>query len=86
VNEIICHGIPDDRPLETGDIVNLDITVYKHGVHADLNETFYVGEVPQSSKFLVQKTYECLDNVVPYLKPGTMYREIGNFIGKYIEE
>lgn len=43
VNEVICHGIPDMRPLEAGDIVNLDVTVYKHGVHADLNETYLVG-------------------------------------------
>lgn len=42
VNEVICHGIPDDRPLENGDIVNLDITVYKHGFHSDLNETYTV--------------------------------------------
>lgn len=46
---MICHGIPDDRPLEEGDIVNCDITVYKHGVHADLNETYFVGKVSESS-------------------------------------
>lgn len=43
VNEVICHGIPDLRPLEEGDIVNVDVTVYKNGFHADLNETFCVG-------------------------------------------
>lgn len=43
VNEVICHGIPDDRQLEEGDIVNLDVTVYKHGFHIDLNETYHVG-------------------------------------------
>jgi len=43
VNEVICHGIPDDRPLQNGDIVNLDISVYKNGFHTDLNETFLVG-------------------------------------------
>jgi len=46
VNEVICHGIPDDRPLEEGDIVNLDISVYKHGFNSDLNETYHVGKVP----------------------------------------
>ena len=60
VNEVICHGIPDSRPLENGDIINLDVTVYKHGFHADLNETYLVGEVAESSKFLVTKAYECL--------------------------
>ena len=53
MNEVICHGIPDDRPLENGDIVNLDISVYYKGMHIDLNETYYVGEVSDSSKFLV---------------------------------
>lgn len=60
VNEVICHGIPDNRPLENGDIVNLDITVFKHGFNVDLNETYFVGEVPESSKFLVEKAYNCL--------------------------
>ena len=46
VNEVICHGIPDDRPLEEGDIVNLDISVYKYGFNSDLNETYHVGKVP----------------------------------------
>ncbi len=57
INEVICHGIPDDRPLENGDIVNLDITVFKDGVHADLNETYTVGQVAESSKFLVSIFY-----------------------------
>lgn len=54
---MICHGIPDDRELLVGDIINIDITVYKHGLHADLSETFEIGEVPESSRFLIQKTY-----------------------------
>ena len=45
INEVICHGIPDQRPLEKGDIVNVDITLYHKGYHGDLNETFIVGEV-----------------------------------------
>lgn len=53
VNEVICHGIPDDRALEDGDIVNLDVTALYKGFHIDLNETYYVGKVPDSSKFLV---------------------------------
>ena len=74
VNEVICHGIPDDRPLQNGDIVNLDITVYKDGFHVDLNETYLVGEVAESSKFLVTKAYECLEKAISICKPGTMYR------------
>jgi methionyl aminopeptidase len=86
VNEVICHGIPDDRPLENGDIVNLDVTIYKNGVHVDLNETYLVGEVAESSKFLVTKAYESLQKAIEICKPGTMYREVGNVITKYIEE
>ena len=60
VNEIICHGIPDCRPLEDGDIVNLDISVYYGGYHGDLNETFMVGNVADDSVRLVQCAYESL--------------------------
>lgn len=60
VNEVICHGIPDSRPLEEGDIINLDISCYKDGFHADLNETFCVGKVSESSRALVEHTYEAL--------------------------
>lgn len=60
VNECICHGIPDTRKLEEGDIINLDISCYKNGVHADLNETFLVGKCPESSRALVEATYDSL--------------------------
>uniref|UniRef100_A0A670KFK8 C6H2-type domain-containing protein n=1 Tax=Podarcis muralis TaxID=64176 RepID=A0A670KFK8_PODMU len=77
VNEVICHGIPDRRRLQEGDIVNVDITVYRNGYHGDLNETFYVGEVDEGAKRLVQTTYECLmqsidaeNKAVGVMKPG----------------
>ena len=60
MNECICHGIPDTRPLENGDIVNLDISVFKDGYHADMNETYLVGKVSKSSRDLVQATYDSL--------------------------
>lgn len=60
VNEIICHGIPDTRPLQDGDIVNLDITAYIDGHHGDMNETFCVGNVSESHKALILATYESL--------------------------
>jgi len=85
VNEIICHGIPDTRPLEEGDIINVDISVFKDGFHGDLNETFLVGKVAKSSKQLVAKTYESLEKAIAYCKPGAMYREIGNIISNVVE-
>jgi methionyl aminopeptidase len=66
--------------------VNLDISTFKNGFHADLNETFAVGEIPESSKFLIEKTYRALELAIGICKPGVMYREIGNVIGKYVEE
>lgn len=74
INEVICHGIPDFRPLEDGDIVNIDISVYKNGFHADLNETFFVGAVDADSRRLVRCAYESLAAAIAICKPGTMYR------------
>jgi methionyl aminopeptidase len=74
INEVICHGIPDTRPLEEGDIVNLEISCYKDGVHADLNETFCVGQVSESSRALIEATYDSLMNCIKECKPGVMYR------------
>eukprot|EP00116_Pleurobrachia_bachei_P003211 sb/3463473/ len=84
VNEVICHGIPDQRPLEDGDIVNIDITVFKDGFHGDLNETFYVGNVDEKGKKLVEASYECLQRAIASVKPGAKYRDVGNIIQKYI--
>lgn len=82
VNEVICHGIPDTRPLEEGDILNLDVSVYKDGHHTDLNETFFVGKVDDESKALVRTAFDCLQAAIELVKPGTMYRDIGNAISK----
>jgi methionine aminopeptidase len=60
INETICHGIPDMRPFEKGDIVNLDVSVFYKGFHVDLNETYMVGEVDAESRRLVEVTYNCL--------------------------
>ncbi|XP_057807372.1 methionine aminopeptidase 1A-like isoform X2 [Salvia miltiorrhiza] len=83
VNEVICHGIPDARILEDGDIVNVDVTVYYKGVHGDLNETFFVGNVDEASKRLVQCTYECLEKAIAAVKPGVRFREMGEIISRH---
>ena len=78
VNEVICHGIPDMRPLEDGDIVNIDISVYYKGMHSDLNETFFVGtKVDKDGKRLVEGAYLSLMEAIKLCKPGMMYRELG---------
>lgn len=81
VNEVICHGIPDDRPLEDGDIVNIDITAYIGDVHGDTNKTYLVGDVDQESRLLVERTHEATMRAIRAVKPG---REI-NVIGRVIE-
>ncbi|QOR48489.1 type I methionyl aminopeptidase [Trueperella pecoris] len=81
INEVICHGIPDDRPLEEGDIINLDVTAYKDGVHGDTNAMFYVGEVDPESRLLCERTYTSMMRGIKAVKPG---REI-NVIGRVIE-
>lgn len=81
VNEVICHGIPDSRPLEEGDIVNLDVTAYYDGVHGDTNAMFYVGEVDEESRLLCERTYNAMMRGIKAVKPG---REI-NVIGRVIE-
>jgi methionyl aminopeptidase len=80
VNEVICHGIPDDRALADGDIVNLDITVYVDGVHGDTNATFCVGDVDTASRRLVRVTEECLDLGIEAVRPGAPLSDIGRAI------
>ena len=80
VNEVICHGIPDDRALVDGDIVNLDITVYVDGVHGDTNATFCVGDVDPESRRLVRVTEECLDLGIEAVRPGAPLSDIGRAI------
>lgn len=79
-NEIICHGIPDCRPMQKGDIINLDVSVYHEGLHADLNETFFIGDCDEDSHRLVKAAYESLRKASEMIKPGTLYRDLGNAI------
>ncbi|WP_030146358.1 type I methionyl aminopeptidase [Terrabacter tumescens] len=81
VNEVICHGIPDARPLEDGDIVNIDVTAYIHGVHGDTDATYLVGDVDEESRLLVERTHEAMMRGIRAARPG---REI-NVIGRVIE-
>jgi len=85
VNEVICHGIPDMRPLRSGDICNVDVTVFHQGYHGDLNETFHVGEVSPEASKLVKTTWECLQKAIEIVKPGVKYRDVGNVIQKHAQ-
>lgn len=86
VNEVICHGIPDQRPLRDGDIVNLDVSVYHRGFHADLNETLFVGQCDEESHKLVRSCYAALKAASELIRPGAMYRSLGAAISVVAEE
>jgi methionyl aminopeptidase len=83
VNEVICHGIPDSTELRDGDIVNLDVTAYIHGVHGDTNATYLVGEVDETSRLLVERTREALDRAIKAVRPGRQINVIGRVIESY---
>ena len=80
VNNQVCHGIPDDRQLKDGDIVNIDITVYKNGYHGDTSRMFLVGTVLPHVKRLCQVTYECMWLGIGLVKPGNYLGDIGHVI------
>jgi len=85
VNEVICHGIPDDRVLLDGDIVNCDVTIFLHGVHGDCNATFCVGDVDDNGRRLVQVTREALWKGIEQVRPGARLYEVGRAIQSHAE-
>jgi methionyl aminopeptidase len=83
VNEVVCHGIPDSRVVEDGDIVNIDVTAYLDGVHGDTNATFLAGDVPEETRLLVERTREALDRAIKVVRPGRRMNVIGRVIESY---
>jgi methionyl aminopeptidase len=85
VNEVICHGIPGDRELKDGDIVNVDITSILNGYYADANKTFYVGTPGSDARKIVDVAQECLKRGMSQVKPGNTIGDIGWAIQTYAE-
>uniref|UniRef100_A0A0N4ZTK1 Methionine aminopeptidase n=1 Tax=Parastrongyloides trichosuri TaxID=131310 RepID=A0A0N4ZTK1_PARTI len=86
VNEVICHGIPDDYKLKSGDICNVDVTVFKNGFHGDLNETFFVSTpLCDEDVHLVSTAYKCLSEAIKVVRPGVNYNEIGKTIQNVVD-
>ncbi len=83
LNEVICHGIPDDTAIEDGDIVNVDITAFIGGVHGDTNATFLAGQVDEESRLLVERTREALMRGIRAVAPGRPLNAIGRVIESY---
>jgi methionyl aminopeptidase len=83
VNEVICHGIPDDTVLQDGDIVNIDVTAYKDGMHGDTNRTFVVGTAAPEVQDLVTRTEEAMRRGIRAVAPGRQVNVIGRAIESY---
>ncbi|RDV44585.1 type I methionyl aminopeptidase [Leifsonia sp. ku-ls] len=83
VNEVICHGIPDDTVIEEGDIVNIDITAFKNGFHGDSNQTFIAGTASDEVTQLVDRTREALARGIKAVAPGRQVNVIGRAIESY---
>lgn len=86
VNEVICHGIPDTRPLQDGDILDIDITLYHNGYHGDLNESILIGDsCTEADKKLVKCAHDALWSAIDIVKPGTLIRELGGQIERVVK-
>ncbi|MBP2702562.1 type I methionyl aminopeptidase [Microbispora sp. RL4-1S] len=83
INEVICHGIPDDTVLNDGDIINVDITAFIGGVHGDTDATFLVGEVDEESRLLVERTREAMMRAIKAVAPGRQLNIVGRVIEAY---
>ncbi|MDF2442740.1 MAG: methionyl aminopeptidase [Subtercola sp.] len=83
VNEVVCHGIPDNTVLDDGDIVNIDITAFRNGVHGDTNATFFAGEPDEDVRLLVERTREAMNRGIKAVAPGRQVNVIGRAIESY---
>jgi len=83
LNEVICHGIPDSTLINDGDILNVDVTAYIHGVHGDTSAMFLIGNVDEESRLLVERTKEMLDRAIAVVAPGRQINVIGRVIEAY---
>jgi len=85
INHVVCHGIPNDKPLKGGDIVNIDVTAVVDGWHGDTSRMYPVGEVNRRAERLTQITYDALMLGIAAVKPGATTGDIGHAIQKYAE-
>lgn len=84
LNEVICHGIPDSTVMESGDILNVDVTAFLHGVHGDCNATFFVGDVAPRAQELVEVAHDAMLRGIKAARPGREVNVIGRVIEKFV--
>ena len=85
INHVVCHGIPGDKPLREGDIVNVDVTLILDGWHGDSSRMYTVGEVPRRAERLIDVTYEAMMRGIAAIKPGRTTGDIGAAIQSFVE-
>lgn len=85
VNHVVCHGVPGERKLKNGDIVNLDITVIKDGFHGDTSRMFFVGTPSVQARRLCELTYECMWRGIAMVRPGARLGDVGHAIQTHAE-
>src|SRR5690606_25981939 len=85
INHVVCHGIPNDKPMREGDIMNIDLTLIVDGWHGDTSRMVLLGEVKRRPARLVEITYECLMRGIAAVKPGATLGDVGAAIQEYAE-
>jgi methionyl aminopeptidase len=85
INHVVCHGIPSDKPLKDGDIINIDVTLILDGWHGDSSRMFAVGEIPRRAERLIDVTYEAMMRGIAVIRPGATTGDIGAAIQSYVE-
>lgn len=85
VNHVVCHGIPSEKRLKHGDMVNIDVTVIKDGYHGDTSKIYFVGEPPVMAQRLARTTYECMKLGIEMVRPGVRLGDIGHAIQRHAE-
>jgi methionyl aminopeptidase len=85
INHVVCHGIPGDKPLKEGDIINIDVTLILDGWHGDTSRMYAVGEIPRRAERLIEVTYEAMMRGIAVIRPGATTGDIGAAIQDYVE-
>jgi len=85
LNHVVCHGIPGDKPMREGDIVNIDVTLILDGWHGDSSRMYAVGEIPRRAERLIEVTYESMMRGIAVIKPGATTGDIGHAIQTFVE-
>jgi methionyl aminopeptidase len=85
INHVVCHGIPGEKPLKEGDIVNIDVTLILNGWHGDSSRMFPVGEIPRRAERLIEVTYEAMMRGIGAIRPGATTGDIGAAIQAFVE-